>query len=296
MSQFKSGFVSIVGRTNVGKSTLLNSYVGEKVAIISDKPQTTRWRIQGVRTYPEGQIVFIDTPGIHKPKYKLSQRMVELSLQSLKDVDLILIMVDASQPFGKGDQFVIDQLQKIRTPVFLLLNKIDLIKKENLLPLIDTYQSLYSFAEIIPVSALKGDNLDRLRDKILEYLPPGDPYFPPDQFTDQSERLIVAELIREKILSHTREELPYSTTVMVDSFKTDEEKKLIRISAIIYVDKKSQKGIIIGKDGSLLKRIGTQARQDIERILNSRVFLQLWVKVKKGWRQDERFLERLGMQ
>lgn len=296
MSQFKSGFVSIVGRTNVGKSTLLNSYVGEKVAIISDKPQTTRWRIQGVRTYPEGQIVFIDTPGIHKPKYKLSQRMVELSLQSLKDVDLILFMVDASQPFGKGDQFVIDQLQKIRTPVFLLLNKIDLIKKENLLPLIDTYQSLYSFAEIIPVSALKGDNLDRLRDKILEYLPPGAPYFPPDQLTDQSERLIVAELIREKILSHTREELPYSTTVMVDSFKTDEEKKLIRISAIIYVDKKSQKGIIIGKDGSLLKRIGTQARQDIERILNSRVFLQLWVKVKKGWRQDERFLERLGMQ
>ncbi|MDH5714811.1 MAG: GTPase Era [Candidatus Aminicenantes bacterium] len=296
MSQFKSGFVSIVGRTNVGKSTLLNSYVGEKVAIISDKPQTTRWRIQGVRTYPEGQIVFIDTPGIHKPKYKLSQRMVELSLQSLKDVDLILFMVDASQPFGKGDQFVIDQLQKLRIPVFLLLNKIDLIKKENLLPLIDTYQSLYSFAEIIPVSALKGDNLDRLRDRILEYLPPGDPYFPPDQFTDQSERLIVAELIREKILSHTREELPYSTTVMVDSFKTDEEKKLIRISAIIYVDKKSQKGIIIGKDGSLLKRIGTQARQDIERILNSRVFLQLWVKVKKGWRQDERFLERLGMQ
>lgn len=296
MSQFKSGFVSIVGRTNVGKSTLLNSYVGEKVAIISDKPQTTRWRIQGVKTYPEGQIVFIDTPGIHKPKYKLSQRMVKLSLQSLKDVDLILIMVDASQPFGKGDQFVIDQLQKIRTPVFLLLNKIDLIKKENLLPLIDTYQSLYPFAEIIPISALKGDNLDRLRDKILEYLPPGAPYFPSDQLTDQSERLMVAELIREKILSHTREELPYSTTVMVDSFETDEEKKLIRINAIIYVDKKSQKGIIIGKDGSLLKRIGTQARQDIERILNSRVFLQLWVKVKKGWRQDERFLERLGMQ
>ncbi|MFB0518545.1 MAG: GTPase Era [Acidobacteriota bacterium] len=296
MSQFKSGFVSIVGRTNVGKSTLLNSYVGEKVAIISDKPQTTRWRIQGVKTYPAGQIVFIDTPGIHKPKYKLSQRMVKLSLQSLKDVDLILIMVDASQSFGKGDQFVIDQLQKIRTPVFLLLNKIDLIKKENLLPLIDTYQSLYPFAEIIPISALKGDNLDRLRDKILEYLPPGAAYFPPDQLTDQSERLVVAELIREKILSHTREELPYSTTVRVDSFETDEEKKLIRIKAIIYVDRKSQKGIIIGKDGSLLKRIGTQARQDIEKILNSRVFLQLWVKVKKGWRQDERFLERLGMQ
>ncbi len=296
MSQFKSGFVSIVGRTNVGKSTLLNSFVGEKVAIVSDKPQTTRWRIQGVKTYPEGQIVFIDTPGIHKPKYKLSQRMVELSLQSLKDVDLILFMVDASQPFGKGDQFVIDQLQKIRTPVFLLLNKIDLIKKENLLPLIDTYQSLYPFAEFIPVSALQGDNLDRLRDQILEYLPLGAPYFPPDQLTDQSERLVVAELIREKILSHTREELPYSTTVMVDSFKSDEEKKLIRIKAIIYVDKKSQKGIIIGKDGSLLKRVGTQARQDIERILNSRVFLQLWVKVKRGWRQDERFLQRLGMQ
>ncbi len=191
MSQFKSGFVSIVGRTNVGKSTLLNSFVGEKVAIISDKPQTTRWRIQGVRTYPEGQIVFIDTPGIHKPKYKLSQRMVEISLQSLKDVDLILFMVDVSQSFGKGDQFVIDQLQKIHTPVFLLLNKIDLVKKENLLPLIDKYQSFHPFAEIIPVSALKGDNLDRLRDKILEDLPQGAPFFPPDQLTDQSERTVV---------------------------------------------------------------------------------------------------------
>jgi len=296
MSQFKSGFVSIVGRTNVGKSTLLNSVVGEKVAIISDKPQTTRWRIQGVRTYPEGQIVFIDTPGIHKPKYKLSEMMVKLSLQSLKDVDLILLMVDASQPFGSGDQFVIDLLQKVSTPVFLLLNKIDLIKKENLLPLIDKYRALFPFAEIIPISALKGDNLDLLRDKILEYLAPGEPYFPPDYLTNQSERTVVAEFIREKILSYTREELPYSTTVMVDSFKTDEEKKLIRIKATIYVDKKSQKGIIIGKDGSMLKRIGTQSRLDIERVLDSRVFLQLWVKVKKGWRQDKQFLERLGLQ
>ena len=295
MSQFKSGFVSIVGRTNVGKSTLLNSFVGEKVAIISEKPQTTRWRIQGVRTYPEGQIVFIDTPGIHKPKYKLSQMMVKLSLQSLKDVDLILLMVDANKPFGSGDQFVINLLPKVDAPVFLLLNKIDLIKKEHLLPLIDKYQTLFSFAEIIPISALKGDNLDRLKNKVLEYLPAGAAYFPPDYFTDQSERTVVAELIREKILSHTREELPYSTTVMVDSFKTDEDKKLIRIEAIIYVDKESHKGIIIGKDGSLLKRIGTQARQDIEKVLNSKVFLQLWVKVKKGWRQDERFLQKLGL-
>ena len=295
MSQFKSGFVSIVGWTNVGKSTLLNSFVGEKVAIISNKPQTTRWRIQGVKTYPEGQIVFIDTPGIHKPKYKLSQMMVEFSLQSLKDVDLILLMVDASQPLGGGDQFVIDQLQQVSTPVFLLLNKIDLIKKENLLPLIDKYGTLFPFAEIIPISSLKGDNLDRLKDKILEYLPPGKPYFPPDYLTDQPERTVVAELIREKILSHTREELPYSTTVMVDSFKTDDEKKLIRITATIYVDKQSQKGIVIGKDGSMLKRIGTQARQDIERILNSKVFLQLWVKVKKGWRQNEQFLQKLGL-
>ncbi len=295
MSQFKSGFVSIVGRTNVGKSTLLNSSVGEKVAIISDKPQTTRWRIQGVRTYPEGQIIFIDTPGIHKPKYKLSQMMVKLSIQSLKDVDLILLMVDASLLFGSGDQFVIDLLQKVSTPVFLLLNKIDLIKKENLLPLIDKYRILFPFAEIIPISALKGDNLNLLRDKILDYLPPGDPYFPSDYLTNQSERTVVAELIREKILSYTRDELPYSTTVMVDSFKTDEEKKLTRIEATIYVDKESQKGIIIGKDGSLLKRIGTQSRLDVERILNSRVFLRLWVKVKRGWRQDKRFLERLGL-
>jgi len=295
MSQFKSGFVSIVGRTNVGKSTLLNSSVGEKVAIISDKPQTTRWRIQGVRTYPEGQIIFIDTPGIHKPKYKLSQMMVKLSIQSLKDVDLILLMVDASLLFGSGDQFVIDLLQKVSTPVFLLLNKIDLIKKENLLPLIDKYRILFPFAEIIPISALKGDNLNLLRDKILDYLPPGDPYFPSDYLTNQSERTVVAELIREKILCYTRDELPYSTTVMVDSFKTDEEKKLTRIEATIYVDKESQKGIIIGKDGSLLKRIGTQSRLDVERILNSRVFLRLWVKVKRGWRQDKRFLERLGL-
>ena len=295
MSQFKSGFVSIVGWTNVGKSTLLNSFVGEKVAIISNKPQTTRWRIQGVRTYPEGQIVFIDTPGIHKPKYKLSQMMVKLSLQSLKDVDLILLMVDTSQPLGGGDQFVIDQLKQVSTPVFLLLNKIDLIKKENLLPLIDKFGNLFPFAEIIPISALKGDNLDRLKDKILEYLPPGEPYFPPDYLTDQPERTVVAELIREKILSHTREELPYSTTVMVDSFKTDDEKKIIRITATIYVDKQSQKGIVIGKDGSMLKRIGTQARQDIERVLNSKVFLQLWVKVKKGWRQNEQFLQKLGL-
>lgn len=290
--QFSSGFVAIIGRPNVGKSTLLNCLLEQKIAIISDKPQTTRNRILGIVNRPGAQMVFIDTPGIHKPLHKMNEYMVNTALGTYNEVDVILLLVEATQPPGSGDQFIIETLSKVKTPVFLLINKIDAVKKDTLLPLIRDYSGVYDFAEVIPVSALKGD-LDGLVDAIQAGLPAGPKYFPDDQVTDQPERFIVAEIIREKVFTLTKEEIPYATAVIIESMK--EEPDITRIHAVIYVERDSQKGIVIGKGGAMLKKIGTLARQDSEKLLGTKIFLQLWVKVKKGWREDDRMLRNVGI-
>ena len=290
--KFKSGFISIIGRPNVGKSTLLNALLGEKIAIISDKPQTTRNRILGIVNQPAAQLVFMDTPGIHKPMHKMNEFMVKTALATYNEVDVILMLVEATEPPGGGDKFIIETLSQVKTPVFLLINKVDLIKKEALLPLMQEYSKLYNFVEIIPVSALKND-LGGLLDAILKRLPQGPKYFPDDQLTDQPERFIVSELIREKVFALTKEEIPYSTAVVIEEMK--EEPDITRITAIIYVERDSQKGILIGKGGGMLKKIGTLARQEAEKLLGAKIFLQLWVKVKKGWREDEHMLKNIGI-
>ena len=289
---FKSGFISIIGRPNVGKSTLLNALLGEKIAIISDKPQTTRNRILGIVNQPGAQMVFMDTPGIHKPMHKMNEVMVKTALATYNEVDVILMLVEATEQPGGGDKFIIETLSKIKTPVFLLINKVDLVKKDALLPLIQEYSKLYNFAEIIPLSALKND-LGGLIESILKCLPQGPKYFPDDQLTDQPERFIVSELIREKIFELTKEEIPYSTAVVIEEMK--EEPDITRIIAIIYVERDSQKGILIGKGGGMLKQIGTLARHDAEKLLGTKIFLQIWVKVKKGWREDEHMLRNIGI-
>jgi GTP-binding protein Era len=289
---FKSGFISIVGRPNVGKSTLLNALLGEKIAIISDKPQTTRNRILGIVNPPGAQLVFMDTPGIHKPMHMMNEFMVKTALATYSEVDVILLLVEATEKPGGGDRFIIETLAQIKTPVFLLINKIDLITKEALLPLIQEYSNLYDFAEVIPVSALRND-LGGLIEAILKRLPQGPKYFPDDQLTDQPERFVVSELIREKIFELTKEEIPYSTAVVIEEMK--EEPDITRITAVIYVERDSQKGILIGKGGAMLKKIGTLARQDAEKLLGTKIFLQLWVKVKKGWRENEGMLKNLGL-
>ena len=290
--QFRSGFVAIIGRPNVGKSTLLNCLLEQKIAIISDKPQTTRNRILGIVNRQGAQMVFIDTPGIHKPLHKMNEYMVNTALGTYNEVDVILLLVEATQPPGAGDHFIIETLSKVKTPVFLLINKIDVVKKDRLLPLIRDYSGVYDFAEVIPVSALKGD-LGGLVDAIQARLPSGPKYFPDDQVTDQPERFIVAEIIREKVFTLTKEEIPYATAVIIESMK--EEPEITRIHAVIYVERDSQKGIVIGKGGAMLKKIGTLARQDSERLLGTKIFLQLWVKVKKGWREDDRMLRNVGI-
>jgi GTP-binding protein Era len=290
--KFRSGFVSIIGRPNVGKSTLLNALLGEKIAIISDKPQTTRNRILGIVNQPGVQMVFMDTPGIHKPMHKMNEFMVKTALATYNEVDVILMLVEATEQPGGGDKFIIETLSAVKTPVFLLINKVDLIKKEALLPLMQEYNRLYNFAEIIPVSALRND-LGGLLEAILKRLPVGPKYFPDDQLTDQPERFIVSELIREKVFALTKEEIPYSTAVVIEDMK--EEPDITRITAVIYVERDSQKGILIGRGGAMLKQIGTLARQDAEKLLGARIFLQLWVKVKKGWREDERMLKNIGI-
>jgi GTP-binding protein Era len=290
--KFRSGFISIVGRPNVGKSTLLNALLGEKIAIISDKPQTTRNRILGIVNPPGAQLVFMDTPGIHKPMHRMNEFMVRTALATYNEVDVILMLVEATEQPGAGDRYIIETLKNVKTPVFLLINKIDLIEKERLLPLMQEYSSLYPFAEIMPVSALQGD-LKGLLSAIVERLPEGPRYFPEDQLTDQPERFIVSELVREKIFELTKEEIPYSTAVVIEEMK--EEPSLTRITAVIYVERDSQKGILIGKGGAMLKQIGTLARQDAEKLLGTKIFLQLWVKVKKGWREDEHMLKNLGL-
>lgn len=294
-SEFKSGFVSIIGRPNVGKSTLINRVIGQKIAIMSDKPQTTRNKIQAVYTRSDAQVVFLDTPGIHKPKSKLGDYMIRLAESTLGEVDVILFLVDAADGLGGGDRYIIEQLKKVNTPVFLVLNKIDLIQPETLLPLIDSYKDLYDFEQIVPISALDGDNVDRLLNEIIRLLPEGPQYYPDDAVTDHPEQFICAELIREKILHLTREEVPHSIAVQIEDMRR-EDNGVVHLSAVIYVERDSQKGIIIGKGGALLKEVGRRARKEIEALLGSRLFLQLWVKVKKDWRNREKLLNEFGFQ
>lgn len=291
---FKSGFAALIGRPNVGKSTLLNRVLGQKIAIMSDKAQTTRNKIHGIYTTDQEQVVFIDTPGIHKPKHRLGEVMTAMALATLNEVDLVLFLIDAEQGYGKGDQYIVDFLKKVDSPVFLLVNKIDKVHPDDLLPLIDKYRSLYPFKEIIPLSALQGQNVSRLMQQIHIYLPEGPKYYPEDQVTDHPERFIVSELIREKILQLTRDEVPHSIAVVIDKMKQNEHGHLCDIQATIMVERPSQKGIIIGKGGQMLKKVGTLARKEIEALIGSKVFLELWVKVDQNWRDKEEELKNFG--
>lgn len=290
---FKSGFVAIVGRPNVGKSTLLNRVVGQKVAIMSDKAQTTRDKIQGIYTTDEAQIVFIDTPGIHKPKSELGDFMVQSALSSLNEVDAVLMMVNATQKRGAGDNFIIDRLKNVKQPVYLVINKIDQVKPDDLLTIISQYKDALPWQEVVPISALEGNNVVEMLEKIIDTLPKGPQYYPDDQVTDHPERFVVSELIREKILQLTRQEIPHSVAVNVEKMSRQDEKK-VHIQATIIVERPTQKGILIGKGGSMLKKIGTLARQDIERLLGDKVFLELWVKVVPGWKDKKSALQAYG--
>jgi GTP-binding protein Era len=294
---FRSGFVSIIGRPNAGKSTLLNALVGEKIAIVTEKPQTTRTRIQGMlnvkaqKGRPAGQIIFIDTPGVHKPDSRLNRKMMQEIYDALESRDLILLIVDATEKYGAGDQQVLEMVKKSGGPVFLLLNKIDRFQKDKLLPLIEHYSKLHDFQEIIPISATRKQGLDVLLDKIIRALPDGPRYFPEDQLTDQPERFLASEIIREKVLLKTGKEVPYAIAVIVERY--EELEKLVRIAATIYCERAGQKGILIGKRGEKLKEIGTAARQELESLLGKKIFLELFVKVKPGWRQSAAFVEDL---
>jgi len=292
----KAGFVSLIGRPNAGKSTLLNRFVGQKVAIVSDKPQTTRHRIVGVRNSPAGQVVFIDTPGIHKPMHRMNQRMVDAATATLKEVDVAVLVVDATEPPGGGDRFVLDLVTRSGVKAILALNKIDRLRKPALLPIIQRYMGIAQFAAVVPVSAVTGDGADILEREIVAALPEGEPLYPDDYLTDQTQRTLTAELIREKVLIHTRDELPYSTAVVIEQFEEPEhEGGLTRIHASILVDHDSQKPIVVGKGGEMIKRIGTEARLDLEAMLEGRVFLDLYVKVRADWRDDERILSEIGL-
>ncbi len=291
---FRSGFVSIIGRPNAGKSTLLNALVGEKLAIVTRKPQTTRNRIQGIVNVerkgkrPAGQVVLVDTPGVHKPTNSLNRHMMKEVYDSLEGCDLLLLLVDATEKFATGNEFVLDIAKKSGQPCFLLLNKIDKLEKRRLLPLIAEYQQRHDFPEVFPISAMKRQGLDTLLDSVIRALPEGPRYFPKDQITDQPERFLVAELIREQVLMATGQEVPYATTVLIEQY--EEGDRLTRMAATIYCEREGQKGILIGKQGATLKRIGTAARLEIERLLNTRVFLELFVKVRPGWRDSRDFL------
>ncbi len=291
-SEFKSGFVSIVGRTNVGKSTLLNKVIGQKVAIMSDKPQTTRHKISLVLTSDDAQIIFLDTPGVHKPQHKLGQHLVDVALGSLQEVDVVLFMVEALPP-GPGDKYVLKRLKKLKGPLFLVINKIDLVNKEELARVMDIMRQEHQFNEIVPVSALTGENVDLLIKQITKYLPEGPKYYPDDMITDKPERFIMAELIREKVLHLTSQEIPHSVSVVVDEVKKRSD-ELVVVNATIFVERDSQKRIIIGKGGSMLKQVGQMARKEMEILLGSRIYLDIWVKVKKDWRNHEGLLRTLG--
>jgi GTP-binding protein Era len=289
---FRSGYVSIIGRPNVGKSTLLNALLGQKVSIVAARPQTTRNKILGIKNLPGAQIIFIDTPGIHRPKNLLGEVMVNSAREALREMDVVLFVAEPGIDIGR-DNIIVESLNNIGKPVFLLINKIDSVKKPEILLIIDRYKGLFPFKEIIPVSALKRDGIDRVLEKILEYLPAGPQYYPDDIVTDQIERFMAAEIIREKIMEKTTEEIPYSVAVEVQDW-TEREDGVVSISANIYVEREGQKGIIIGEKGRMLKEVGTLARIEIERLLGAKVFLQLWVKIKKGWRNDKKVLHELG--
>lgn len=289
---FKSGFVTLIGRPNVGKSTLMNYLIGQKIAITSNKPQTTRNRIQTVLTLEEGQIVFVDTPGIHKAKNKLGEYMVNVAERTLNEVDVVLWLVEPTTFIGAGEKHIAEQLRRVRTPVILVINKVDMIKKEEVLKVIDTYRKLYDFMEIVPVSARSGTNTDELLKVIFQYLPYGPQFYDEDTVTDQPERQIVAEIIREKALHSLNEEIPHGIAVCIDQMKA--RKKMMDIQATIICERDSHKGIIIGKQGAMLKKIGSTARFEIERMLECKVNLQLWVKVKKDWRDSEFLMKNFG--
>ena len=291
----KTGFVTLVGRPNAGKSTLLNQILDRKIAIVSDKAQTTRHRITGVLTNETGKIVFLDTPGIHKPRHKLGERMVEIAQSSLYDADVVYYLVDVNNDFGPGEQYILNQLQKTDAPVFLLLNKIDRIEKQEVLGLIAQWQSRMEFAEIFPLSAYKGDNVEALVETTFKYLEEGPQFYPADSVTDQPEEVVIAELIREQILQSTRDEVPHSIAVIVEQMKLQDDGK-IYVGATIYVERDSQKGIIIGKAGTMLRKIGSRARREIEFLLGEKVYLDLWVKVNEDWRNKETAIKSLYLE
>jgi len=292
---FKSGFIAILGRPNVGKSTFFNAIIGDKISIVANKPQTTRNRITGIRNFPDAQLIFLDTPGMHKPKSPLNRAMVQTARDTIGDADVLLMMVEADANIGPHDLFLIEALAGSRGPVFLAINKIDRIEKSRLLPLIDQYSKLYDFAGIFPISALKNVGLDELLTSLKEALPEGPQLFPDDIATDATERFIAGEFIREQILLHTSQEIPYVSAVTIDAFKEEEEKNLIRISATIHVEKDSQKAIMIGKKGAMLKKIGTQARLAMENLFGAKHFLELFVRVKKDWTNSDRMLREFGL-
>jgi GTPase len=291
----KSGLVSFLGRPNAGKSTLLNRIVGQKVAIVSDKPQTTRTRIVGVKNYDDGQVVFVDTPGVHKPTHRMNVRMVNVALDAMRDVDVVALVVDAAVKPGPGDRYMLNLLKDVTSPAILVLNKVDLIAKNRLLPMIDHYRQAHPFVEIVPISAFDGTNVDVLEQLFLQYLPDGEPLYPPDYLTDQPERFFVSEIVREQVLQLTHDELPHSTAVLVDRFEEPGEGDLLRVHCTILVERESQKPIVVGKGGTMIKKIGTAARQEIEKFFDTRVFLDLHVKVKSEWRDDDRMLDEIGI-
>lgn len=294
MSHFKSGFITILGRPNVGKSTFMNHVLGQKVAIMSDKPQTTRNKIQGVYTTATAQMIFIDTPGIHKPKHQLGEHMMRVAKRTLKETEVILFVVNASEKKGPGDEYILNMIKDTKTPVILVINKIDLIHPDELPTIIERYSNEFEFADVVPISALQGTNTTNLLDVIESHLEEGPMYYPKDRVTDHPEHFIVSELIREKILLLTEQEIPHSIGVEVTKMKREDDREKVKAEAIIYVERDSQKGMVIGKGGKMLKRVGTLARKDIEALLGDKVYLELWVKVQKDWRNKPQFIRNLG--
>ena len=292
----KSGFVSLIGRPNAGKSTLLNRLVGTKLAIVSDKPQTTRTRILGVKNYPDAQVVFLDTPGIHRPLHRMNVRMVDAAIDTIREVDVLGLVVDVTEPPGKGDRFVLELVKNATAPVVLILNKIDLVRKSKLLPIMDQYSKLGTFAEIVPISAGTGDNVDRLERVLIARLPEGERRYPEDYLTDQPERVMATEIVREKLLQLTHAEIPFASAVVMDRFEEPSEPKgLLKLYCSIVVERESQKPILVGRGGDMIKKIGTEAREELERFFGTRVYLDLHVRVKSEWREDESVLNDIGV-
>jgi GTP-binding protein Era len=290
----KSGFVALLGRPNAGKSTLLNRILGHKLAIVSDKPQTTRTRVAGVKNYPEAQVVFVDTPGVHKPTHRMNVRMVDTALEAMREVDVVSLVVDAAVKPGPGDRFMLQLVKDVKVPVILALNKVDIVAKPRLLPMLDYYSKAHPFAELVPLSAVDGTNVDTIERLFLRYLPEGEPFYPPEYFSDQTERFFASEIVREQVLQLTHDELPFSTAVVVDAFD-EAEPGLIKLYCTILVERESQKPIVVGKSGSMIKAIGTAARLGLEEHFERKVYLDLRVKVKSEWRDDERLLDEMGL-